>query len=70
MSLPDAPWIRDAESRGYVSDLPEVNCPVCGQSCATIYIDQKNEPCGCENCISTRTSMDWLEETLEEMRPG
>ena len=38
----------------YGPDPPEpdeILCPVCGDGCETIYLDDNNEVAGCENCI-------------------
>lgn len=64
--IPDAPWIRDAELNGMPSADPVI-CPVCGEECETIYLD---EGClnvlGCDNCIRTMDAYDWFEEQKEE----
>lgn len=64
--LPDAPWIRDAELNGMPSADPVI-CPVCGEECETIYLD---DGCcnvlGCDNCIRTMDAYDWFEEQKEE----
>jgi len=51
-TVPDAPWIREAEIDGWgTEDLPII-CPVCGQECERIYFIKGNrETIGCENCI-------------------
>ena len=43
MSLPDAPWIRDAELNGLPED-PEVECPVCGSKTCDQKISGVRKP--------------------------
>jgi hypothetical protein len=67
--LPDAPWIRKAETEGYPFDEPPpVECPICGWECETIYIDRSGTVCGCERCMETRDSWEWDEERREADR--
>lgn len=60
MSLPDAPWIRDAELNGYPM-ADSVRCPECGEECETIYVDANNTDCvyGCNKCIRSMEALDW-----------
>lgn len=59
-NLPDAPWIRDAELNGYPADDP-VKCPICGEECDTIYMDEGNEVFGCNRCVHTVDAWYWKE---------
>lgn len=65
MTVPDAPWIRDAEMYGTGSAEPDPICPVCEEECGTIYFDVNMEPCGCDKCITTRDAWDWWQDKLE-----
>ena len=39
MTIPDAPWIREAERDGYPGgDEPEPECPICGRICDDLYL--------------------------------
>lgn len=51
--LPDHPVIRNMERTGTPDGEPEVYpiCPICGQTCDTIYKDRENEIVGCDNCV-------------------
>ena len=64
MQIPDAPWIREAETNGVPDDDP-VFCPVCDEECETIYKDNFGEVFGCEHCISTQESYEWAFEQRE-----
>ena len=65
--IPDAPWIREAETKG-VDDYEPVFCPVCDEECETIYRDKFGEVFGCENCITTQESYEWAEAQRESER--
>jgi formylmethanofuran dehydrogenase subunit B len=65
--IPDAPWIRDAEQNGWETG-EEIECPVCGKACDTIYFDAFGSEIGCENCITTQDSWDWMNEKREAER--
>ena len=57
----DAPWIRDAEMNGDEETI-EVECPVCGQRCETLFTNrQTNEVFGCECCIRIEDAYEWAE---------
>lgn len=60
-SLPDAPWIRDAELNGIPED-PPCRCPVCGEECETYYFTYergvRGDVIGCENCIRELAAAD------------
>ena len=65
--IPDAPWIRKAETEG-VGDPDPVFCPRCTQECETIYMDEFGEEFGCEKCIRTKDAWEWREEIREAER--
>ncbi len=56
--VPDAPWIRDAELNG-MDGPPEIQCPVCGEDCETIYTDINGDPVGCNECITLWEADEW-----------
>ena len=68
--LPDAPWIRKAETEGWPFDGPdhEVECPVCGEECETIYADMYGNVFGCDRCIVRQDAWEWDEERREADR--
>ena len=42
--LPDAPWIREAETYGMPPyDDFDVTCPVCGRECEEFYLDEDDD---------------------------
>ena len=48
-------------------DPPEFNwpvCPVCGNECETFYFDNDNHICGCENCVTSSSSVEYEGERL------
>ena len=67
MTIPDAPWIRDAERNGYlVSDDPEPTCPICGAICDDLYL-MDGDVVGCGKCIRTVDAAQWLHDHREEL---
>lgn len=70
MTIPDAPWIREAERYGMPPyDDPDTSCPVCGREhCETIYTDKFGEVVGCDECLTLWEPEEWHEEQrrLEE----
>ena len=68
MNLPDAPDIQRAERFGLApGELPfepneEVNCPVCGALCETVYRTQYGEIAGCDVCLRPIDAYDWANE--------
>ena len=68
MNLPDAPDIRRAERFGLKpGELPfepeeEINCPVCGALCETVYRTQDGEIAGCNVCLEAVDAADWVNE--------
>jgi hypothetical protein len=63
-TVPDAPWIRDAEMHG-VPEEPDVHCPICGETASYIYL-YDGDAIGCNNCIKIREASDWAYEEEEE----
>lgn len=67
-TIPDAPWIREAERFGMPPyDVPQ--CPCCGHECNSIFLDQNREPFGCEFCVKEEDSYEWQEQEKEKSRP-
>ena len=57
MSIPDAPWIRDAELNGMPGgEDPEPTCPICGRVCDDL----------CGWCVTTVDAAEWLDQHREE----
>ena len=50
----DDPIIRRIEETGYGYEPTEPVCPICGESCDTIYVDKWGNVCGCDECVSAR----------------
>lgn len=69
MTIPDAPWIRDAENYG-PPEQPNVRCPICDREFETIYIDANGEVCGCDKCVRARDADEWFQEELEKAQGG
>lgn len=40
----------------------EIRCPVCGEECDTVVINENQEVIGCENCLTIRDAQFWKEE--------
>lgn len=60
--MPDAPWIRDAETNGVGSDLPdEVYCPVCGKEAERFYLSPDGDVIACNCCVKVMDAIDWLD---------
>ena len=65
-TLPDAPWIVDAERNGYPTEDPVI-CPVCGAECSTIYFNKdRSEPIACDRCLIEQDAYEWREEKENE----
>lgn len=60
--MKDAPDIRMTEETGYPAPVCWPRCPVCGMECETIYINCEGEAVGCDECIETRSTWDYMEE--------
>ncbi len=54
--IPDAPWIREAETYGPPDSEPLPLCPVCGEECETFYTDPEGTVLGCEHCVRAQDS--------------
>jgi hypothetical protein len=69
MAIPDAPYIREAETLGMPPYEPMPVCPVCGKECNSIFLDTNREAFGCEHCVKEEDSYEWLEQEKEKSRP-
>ena len=65
MSIPDAPWIRDAEMYG-VPEAEEVKCPICGKRTENFVLDRFDNILGCDECLRTVDAWEWTEDHREE----
>lgn len=62
--VPDAPYIREAETVGYGEECPI--CPICGQYCEEIYYTKvRSDPIACDRCLISRNAWEWQEEKKE-----
>lgn len=59
-NLPDAAYIRNLRNSGY-RDGKDPTCPICEQTCETIYISADNEIVGCDQCMTTRDAWEVTE---------
>ena len=63
--VPDAPYIREAETVGYGEECPV--CPICGQYCEEIYYTKvRSDPIACDRCLITRNAWEYKEEKENE----
>lgn len=46
-------------------DYDNVLCPVCGEECKTIVINENQEVIGCDRCLRIMDAQFWKEEQLE-----
>ena len=62
-NLPDAAYIRNLRNTGYRDgkDPTYPVCPICEQTCETIYISADNEIVGCDQCMTTRNAWEVTE---------
>ncbi len=61
ITIPDAPWIREAENHGPGYDGPEPQCPICHCECERIYhMSGGSDVLGCENCIEWDDAFSWM----------
>ena len=62
-NLPDAAYIRNLRNTGYRDgkDPTYPVCPICDQTCETIYISADNEIVGCDQCMTTRNAWEGTE---------
>ena len=64
-SIPDAPWIREAEQYG-MPGPEEIECPCCGKLTKKIYTEASDlEPIGCDHCVKEREVWEWIEMVQE-----
>ena len=35
-------------------------CPLCDEECETLFISDENEVLGCEHCVNTKDSWEWM----------
>lgn len=65
--LPDAPWIRDAETNG-IPFVPQPGCPVCGcEHPETYYLSGYHEIIGCDRCIKAVEACDYTDQEEEDL---
>lgn len=60
--MQDDPIIRSMERSGlppWMQDNEQF-CPVCGETCETIYYDKFGEMVGCENCVTRKDAWEAL----------
>jgi hypothetical protein len=62
MSIPDAPWIREAGHENVKYPV----CPICGEVTAEIYKDSYGEVIGCCECVTVVNAWDWMEDQNED----
>ena len=61
MEIGDHPLIANALRTGYPHGEPEYPiCPVCGEECEEIYMNQDREIFGCDGCVKTQNA--WITE--------
>ncbi len=66
-TIPDAPWIREAEMNG-MPPCETVKCPCCEEECETIYADQYGNVFACNKCLQSADAWEWLEEEKKRDR--
>lgn len=42
-------------------------CPVCGEECKTIYLNDAGEAVGCDECIEAVNAYEWADKREEEL---
>jgi len=58
ITIPDAPYIRDAEMNGIPSADPPI-CPICKSEAERFYfLNGDSDILGCENCIDWKDAYD------------
>lgn len=57
ITIPDAPWIRDAENNG-MPDGDDVYCPVCNEENPEYFYVQDGEIIGCSECVERVDAVD------------
>lgn len=60
--IPDHPVIQNMERTGYPDGKEPIYpiCPVCGNECETVYIDQDDTIVGCDMCVVQKNA--WEED--------
>lgn len=66
--LPDAPWIRDAETNGYTDgpEIPDPVCPYCGYENPDQFFVMDGTVLGCDHCIDMVDTHDWAVDQWEQ----
>ena len=60
VDIPDAPWVREAETFGVGEDMEDIYCPVCGsENPEDFYFDRDGDICGCDACMKRRDAWEW-----------
>ena len=67
MEVLDHPDIRRRMRDGEDAPVPVI-CPVCQEDCEKIYLDIEGDPSGCENCVDSISSFDWVLKVYGEAR--
>ena len=57
--IPDAPWIRDAETNGMPFDEKPVVCPACGAEDPDYLYRADGEIIGCSECVERIAAEDY-----------
>lgn len=60
LNIPDAPDIRRTEATGYPHEDKSPICPVCGETCDTIYRGKDGDAVGCNKCVEAVDAWDLL----------
>ena len=47
-------------------EQPMPRCPVCGEECESIFLDQLNNIVGCDCCLLELNAYEWLQERIDE----
>lgn len=70
MDIPDAPWIRDAETYG-MPEAEDVSCPVCyAENPEWIMTDACYEEICCSECAEQVDAWDYMDENCREKIHG
>lgn len=67
VEVPDAPWIREAETYG-LPDVGEIefSCPVCGSEQPEDFVfDRRGDIIGCSCCTHRKDAYEWTLEHRE-----
>ena len=67
-SVPDAPYIQEAQQEGIHSPDP-VKCPICNKRAELIYLSPSGYCVeGCDKCIKRVDAYEWYEEKQRRER--